>query len=159
MRLTLSIIGALTFTNLLANTEFLVRSIQDQTKLGTVTCSDSPYGLLCQVNLTLPTGPHGLHIHSANSCADSGMAAKGHLSLEQQTHLGPYNPMGHLGDLPVIISNDKQKVDTSILAPRLTESMLKDRSIIVHANGDNYSDNPKPLGGGGPRIACGLIVK
>nr|MBP8027895.1 superoxide dismutase [Acinetobacter sp.] len=23
--------------------------------------------------------------------------------------------------------------------------------------GDNYADQPKPLGGGGERIACGLI--
>jgi Cu-Zn family superoxide dismutase len=28
---------------------------------------------------------------------------------------------------------------------------------MVHAGGDNYSDQPKPLGGGGDRIACGLI--
>ena len=27
----------------------------------------------------------------------------------------------------------------------------------VHAGGDNYSDQPAPLGGGGARIACGVI--
>ena len=159
MRLALSIICTLAFTSLIANTKFLVHSTKDQTKIGTVTCNDSHYGLLCHVTLTLPQGPHGLHIHSGNSCAESGMAAKGHLSLRQQSHLGPYNSMGHLGDLPVILSNHKQIVDTLILAPRLTESLLKAHSIIVHANGDNYSDTPNPLGGGGPRIACGLIVK
>ena len=28
---------------------------------------------------------------------------------------------------------------------------------MIHAGGDNYSDQPKPNGGGGARIACGVI--
>ena len=28
---------------------------------------------------------------------------------------------------------------------------------MIHAGGDNYSDQPQPLGGGGARIACGVI--
>jgi Cu-Zn family superoxide dismutase len=28
---------------------------------------------------------------------------------------------------------------------------------MVHVGGDNYSDKPKPLGGGGARFACGVI--
>jgi Cu-Zn family superoxide dismutase len=28
---------------------------------------------------------------------------------------------------------------------------------MIHAGSDNYSDSPKPLGGGGARIACGVI--
>jgi superoxide dismutase, Cu-Zn family len=27
----------------------------------------------------------------------------------------------------------------------------------VHAGGDNHSDHPQPLGGGGARVACWLI--
>ncbi|NES46128.1 superoxide dismutase family protein, partial [Moorena sp. SIO2C4] len=34
---------------------------------------------------------------------------------------------------------------------------LKGHSLIIHAQGDNYSDIPKPLGGGGARVACGVI--
>jgi Cu/Zn superoxide dismutase len=30
-------------------------------------------------------------------------------------------------------------------------------AAMQHPNGDNYSDTPKPLGGGGARIACGVI--
>ncbi|HSS64217.1 MAG TPA: superoxide dismutase, partial [Gammaproteobacteria bacterium] len=26
-----------------------------------------------------------------------------------------------------------------------------------HASGDNYSDQPKALGGGGARMACGVV--
>jgi superoxide dismutase, Cu-Zn family len=28
---------------------------------------------------------------------------------------------------------------------------------MIHSGGDNYSDAPAPLGGGGARIACGVI--
>lgn len=28
---------------------------------------------------------------------------------------------------------------------------------MVHAGGDNHSDHPLPLGGGGERFACGMI--
>jgi Cu-Zn family superoxide dismutase len=28
---------------------------------------------------------------------------------------------------------------------------------MVHAGGDNYADQPEPLGGGGPRVACGVV--
>jgi Cu-Zn family superoxide dismutase len=30
---------------------------------------------------------------------------------------------------------------------------------MLHAGGDNHSDHPAPLGGGGARIACGVIGK
>jgi len=28
---------------------------------------------------------------------------------------------------------------------------------MVHAEGDNHADHPAPLGGGGARMACGVI--
>jgi len=31
------------------------------------------------------------------------------------------------------------------------------RALVIHEGGDNYSDTPKPLGGGGVRMACGVI--
>jgi Cu-Zn family superoxide dismutase len=30
---------------------------------------------------------------------------------------------------------------------------------MIHEGGDNYADEPKPLGGGGARIACGVVEK
>jgi Cu-Zn family superoxide dismutase len=34
---------------------------------------------------------------------------------------------------------------------------VRGRSLIIHAGEDNYSDQPASLGGGGIRIACGVI--
>jgi Cu-Zn family superoxide dismutase len=28
---------------------------------------------------------------------------------------------------------------------------------MIHAGGDNYSDTPVTLGGGGARVACGVV--
>jgi Cu-Zn family superoxide dismutase len=42
------------------------------------------------------------------------------------------------------------------LAPRLKLSDLKGRALMVHMGGDNYSDKPQALGGGGARVACGV---
>ena len=44
-----------------------------------------------------------------------------------------------------------------VLAPRLKMADLKGRALMIHAGGDNYADQPAPLGGGGVRWACGVI--
>ena len=41
--------------------------------------------------------------------------------------------------------------------PHLTVADVKGHSIMIHVGGDNYSDQPAPLGGGGARIACGVV--
>jgi Cu-Zn family superoxide dismutase len=43
-----------------------------------------------------------------------------------------------------------------VLAPRLKVRDVKNRALMIHAGGDNYSDQPAALGGGGARIACGV---
>ena len=45
-----------------------------------------------------------------------------------------------------------------VLAPRLKVSMLQGHALVVHEGGDNYSDLPLPLGGGGARFACGVVA-
>ena len=45
-----------------------------------------------------------------------------------------------------------------VLAPRLkTIAQIKGRALMIHAGGDNHSDMPTPLGGGGERLLCGVI--
>lgn len=126
-------------------------------KVGTVEFRDTKYGLLISPNLqNLPQGIHGFHIHEHPDCGDHALKAMGHLDPQQTgKHLGPY-ANGHLGDLPVLVVNEKGQANTPVLAPRLKVADIKNHSIMVHAGGDNYSDEPK-LGGGGERIACGVI--
>ncbi len=50
------------------------------------------------------------------------------------------------------------KLTDAVIAPRLKSlDEVKDKALMVHVGGDNMSDQPKPLGGGGERYACGVI--
>ena len=50
------------------------------------------------------------------------------------------------------------KAGYPVLAPRLKRlTDIQGRSLMVHVGGDNHADHPAPLGGGGARVACGVI--
>ena len=137
-------------------------------KIGEVSFADTPSGLLVKVNLhNLPAGEHGFHIHEKPSC-DADIDAKGSLQPALKAgghydpdktgrHMGPNQHGGHKGDLPVLNVSKDGTIKTSFTVPNLKVQEIKNRSIMIHAGGDNYSDSPLALGGGGARIACGVI--
>ncbi|MGE5201387.1 MAG: superoxide dismutase [Cu-Zn] SodC [Acidobacteriota bacterium] len=135
--------------------------------IGTISFSDSKKGLVIRPHLKdLPPGPHGFHIHENPSCAPgeqggnkvAGLGAGGHYDPDRTgKHLGPEASGGHKGDMPLLAADAKGMSQGKLLAPHLKVQDLKGRSIVIHANGDNYSDQPAPLGGGGARIACGVF--
>lgn len=134
--------------------------------IGTITVSDSKYGLILVPQLSrLSPGIHGFHVHQNPDCGPGekdgkkvpGLAAGGHYDpMKTGKHKGPYGD-GHLGDLPALYVDQDGNATLPLLAPRLKISDLKGRSLMIHAGGDNYSDQPKKLGGGGSRVACGVI--
>ena len=136
--------------------------------IGEVTMRDSPEGLVLQPNLhDLPPGPHGFHFHEKADCRPSvkdgkklaaGMSGE-HFDPEKTgKHLGPTGS-GHKGDLPVLRVDNDGTVDAPLTAPRLKVSEIRNLALVIHVDGDNYSDAPKALGGGGDRIACGVLQK
>lgn len=128
-------------------------------EIGQVNFKESRFGVLIYPKLSsLPPGLHGFHLHEHPSCEEHAMKAGGHFDpAKTNTHLGPYGN-GHLGDLPALYVNEQGIANTPLLAPRLKIEQLKGLTLMIHKGGDNYSDNP-PLGGGGERIACGLISR
>ncbi|OKB65747.1 superoxide dismutase [Serratia marcescens] len=135
--------------------------------IGKVVISETPYGLLFTPDLkALPAGVHGFHVHENGSCepgmkdgkAVAALAAGGHFDPQKTgKHLGPYAD-GHLGDLPAIYVTADGMANYPVLAPRLKKiSEIEGKALMVHAGGDNHSDHPLPLGGGGERFACGVI--
>lgn len=137
-----------------------------ETKIGAIKAEQTPYGTLLTPNLSgLTPGLHGFHIHATGNCGTmekdghkvAGMAAGGHFDPGQtNVHAGPYG-VGHLGDLPALFVDAAGMAVHPVLAPRLKLSDLAGRSLMIHAGGDNYADAPKPLGGGGARVACGVV--
>jgi Cu-Zn family superoxide dismutase len=134
--------------------------------LGTVTFVDTEAGLEIRLKLAgLPPGEHGFHIHENPDCAPkekdgamvAALAAGPHFDpAHSGKHAGPHGG-GHKGDLPKLeVGADGKAVKTIVLAG-VKVSDIRNRSVMIHAGGDNYSDTPAPLGGGGARIACGVI--
>lgn len=141
-------------------------------QIGTATLADSQSGFLAlKLDLSdeLPPGGHGFHVHENPSCdaarkdgaMTAGLAAGGHYDpAGTGKHLGPSGE-GHLGDLPIIFveidEDGTLPVKHTLVAPRLKVADVRGRSLMIHQFSDNFRDEPKPLGGGGPRIACGVI--
>jgi Cu-Zn family superoxide dismutase len=55
---------------------------------------------------------------------------------------------GHKGDMPVLTVEASGTATKAVTVPHLTLADVKGHSIMIHAGGDNYSDQPAPLGGG-----------
>jgi superoxide dismutase, Cu-Zn family len=133
---------------------------------GTITLKETKDGLELATNLKgLPAGEHGFHLHENGTCdpADkdgvktAGHAAGAHFDPEgTKAHKGPGGG-GHKGDLPKLEISDKGTSKAKLQVAGLKLEDVAGRSLMIHDGGDNYADQPKPLGGGGGRIACGVI--
>lgn len=134
--------------------------------VGEIHISQTDYGVLFSPDLKgLPPGVHGFHVHENADCSPrqsggetvpAGAAGSHFDPTESERHDEPWGD-GHLGDLPALYVDGKGKADYPVLAPRLQLQDITGRTLIIHESGDNYSDQPAPLGGGGSRIACGVI--
>jgi superoxide dismutase, Cu-Zn family len=135
--------------------------------VGTIALEEAAEGLVLKPDLKgLPAGEHGFHLHEKPSCAPgekdgkmaAGVAAGDHYDpTHSGKHLGPLSSGGHRGDLPALTVAADGSATGALVAPYLKLSDVSGRALMIHAGGDNYADEPKPLGGGGDRIACGVI--
>lgn len=134
--------------------------------IGLVSARDTARGLKVTPNLRgLAEGAHGFHVHQNPDCGTAkkdgkvvpGLAAGGHFDPKKAgKHEGPDGD-GHLGDLGVLYVNEDGTATRSQFVPRLKVADIIGRSLMIHAGGDNYADDPAALGGGGARVACGVI--
>jgi len=135
--------------------------------IGTVTLSEGRGGgvVLTPDLRELPPGTHGFHVHEFANCAaqardgkmEAGALAGGHWDPKKTGRHGKPDGDGHMGDLPPLQVDAAGRATKPVSAPRLKLDDLKNKSLVIHAGGDNHSDQPKPSGGGGERIACGVI--
>jgi superoxide dismutase, Cu-Zn family len=136
-------------------------------EIGAIQLADGAGGLTIETDLSdLPPGAHGFHLHTEGSCEPAhdeqgqmtaAQAAAGHYDPDNTgRHAGPEGD-GHKGDLPVLEVAADGTAQVTLTAPRLAVADASGRALMIHAGGDNYSDEPEPLGGGGDRIACGVI--
>jgi superoxide dismutase, Cu-Zn family len=135
-------------------------------KIGTVELRQTSMGLVFSPNLKgLPPGERGFHVHEKGDCgtgmkdgkAVAGLAAGPHYDPDGHgKHLGPKGE-GHRGDLESLKVGPDGASSAPLISNRLKLKDVAGRALMIHAGGDNYSDQPDPLGGGGARIACGVV--
>lgn len=135
--------------------------------IGSITVKEHQDGVLLTPDLQdLEPGLHGFHLHQNPDCGPAekdgkqtaAAAAGGHYDPdESRSHKGPFETDGHLGDLPALYVSQEGEANQPELAPRLSFDDFNGRALVIHKGGDNYSDNPEPLGGGGSRVACGVV--
>jgi Cu-Zn family superoxide dismutase len=122
----------------------------------------------------LTPGLHGIHIHEVGNC-EPFSAAKGHydgnidpqVNPEANVSPGLGNHPYHLGDLQNLSVDENRKGSLYTLTSRVTLSdgpnTLFDQdgsAFIIHDLPDQYlPDPPTKDAPGGPRIACGVIMK
>ncbi|MBS1190588.1 MAG: Copper/Zinc superoxide dismutase [Rhodocyclaceae bacterium] len=110
----------------------------------------------------LTPGEHGFHVHEAGDCsAPDASSAKGHFNPAGKAH-GHYTAADHhAGDIPNLIADKNGNARYDMEVPRLHLATgpvgIIGRSIVVHADPDDYKS--QPAGNSGKRVACGVIVK
>ena len=122
----------------------------------------------------LTPGRHGIHIHEVGNC-EPFAAAKGHFDGKVDAAINPEvnvtpglgkHPY-HLGELPNLLVDNDRKGSLYTITSRVTLSdglnsiLDQDGSaFVIHEFEDKYlPDPPTKDAPGGPRIACGVIVK
>ncbi|HXT67412.1 MAG TPA: superoxide dismutase family protein [Nitrospiraceae bacterium] len=121
----------------------------------------------------LTPGRHAIHIHETGIC-EPFSAAKGHFDGNEyganpQANISPglANHPYHLGDLQNLSVDNERKGSLYTVTSRVTLSEglntildMDGSALVIHEYEDKYvPDPPTKDGPGGPRIACGVIVK
>lgn len=108
----------------------------------------------------LTPGKHGFHIHVNGNCDSAdGASAGGHYAPAGGRHGAPDSAERHMGDLGNIVADKNGRAEVDVTASGITIALMGtasvgDRSIVVHAAEDDFSD---PAGNSGARVACGVI--
>ncbi len=110
----------------------------------------------------LTPGEHGFHVHEVGDCsAPDASSAKGHFNPGGVMHGYYQHAEHHAGDLPNLVANASgvanYRAEVRGLQLDTGPNGILGRSVIVHANADDYRS--QPAGNSGMRVACGVIER
>lgn len=129
--------------------------------VGRVTFTAAPKGVLLIIETNdLKPGWHGLHLHEKADCSRSDFtSAGGHVHGGGDRIHGLLNPAANeSGDLPNLFVGADGLGNAEVFTTLTTLAALRDAdgsSVVIHANPDDHTT--QPIGGAGPRIACGEL--
>ncbi len=124
-------------------------------------------GVLIKIKLSgLLPGKRGMHFHEVGTCQDHDhfKMAQGHIMPTGKPH-GYLHPEGpHEGNLPNLIVAEDGSAQVELYTELVSirgrggkAALLDDDGsvLMIHANEDDHIT--QPIGGSGPRVACGVI--
>lgn len=140
---------------------------------GTAAFSEHKQGTGTMVELSLNVtgltpGKHGVHLHAVGKCEPDFTAAGGHFDPGPASNTDPdANHPFHMGDIPNLEVGADGEGFMKITTTRVTLSPgplsvfdADGTAIIIHGNEDKGTTGaPKSGVSGGPRVACGVLVK
>lgn len=137
-------------------------------KIGTITVTETADGVSIEViasGLNAQAGTVGFHLHEKNSPESTedangnivvGGGLGGHWDPDNTgTHAGP-DGEGHRGDLEALTVNEDGSVNQTVVSAKIKYSDIAGKSFVIHANPDNYTDNPAN-GGSGARLYVAIF--
>jgi superoxide dismutase, Cu-Zn family len=140
---------------------------------GTAEFAEHPQGTGTMVEITLQVsgltpGKHGVHLHAIGKCEPDFTAAGGHFDPGPASNTDPdANHPFHMGDVPnlEVGANGRGTMKINTTRVTLSDGPLSvfdadGTAIIIHGNEDQgITGAPKSGVSGGPRVACGVLVK
>lgn len=136
-----------------------IKPFKDNQIKGKVVFKKVKEGVKITANIEgLSPGKHGFHVHEFGDCSGDGSAAGAHFNPTHRQHGGPESADRHVGDLGNLVADEKgyahyERIDKVISLEG--EDSIIGRSIIIHADADDYKT--QPAGASGAKIACGVI--
>lgn len=136
-------------------------------EIGFANIMQGPHGILIHIRVSdLTPGKHGLHLHSAGVCnpEDGFTSSMGHVGKAPGAH-GLMNPDGpEAGDLPNIFIGADGIGEVELFTHFVSigdgpgENLIDGdgSAFVIHENPDDHIS--QPIGGAGPRVACGVVT-
>lgn len=138
----------------------IIRPLGDNSIQGKVTFTLVSDGVKIVADIDgLTPGEHGFHVHEFGECSGKdGATAGAHFNPTKSPHGGPDSSERHVGDLGNLVADHNghahyEKVDKLIQLQG--KNSILGRSIIIHADKDDYVT--QPAGASGAKIGCGVI--
>ena len=140
---------------------------------GTATLTEHTQGTGTMVEIVLNVkgltpAKHGVHLHAVGKCEPDFGAAGGHFAPGPASNTDPdANHPYHMGDVPNLEVGQNGSGQMKIITSRVTLSDgplsvfdADGTAIIIHGNEDQGITGASKSGvSGGPRAACGVLVK
>jgi superoxide dismutase, Cu-Zn family len=137
----------------------VVHPLGDSKVKGKVTFAKQADGVLVTAEISgLTPGDHGFHVHEwGDASSADGMSAGGHFNPHGHQHGRPDATERHAGDFGNLTADAQGNAKYSRVDKAMTlegPTSVIGRSIIIHANADDFS---QPTGNAGGRVAVGVI--